>query len=197
MLRGAGWAGGADKRREQAAGCFQVWPRNCCFLKESKFHILKAVYVLRLAIKVRNAAERGDADHCRQTWNYLSGKDDELQKKVLYKWLTYFGQPWRGEIKITEVHESQQIILEERMFLLCFTWRKRVVVIACVTVKLPFLWMTELKCVVFPFQLNNTFHSKLALLSICETAMLFFLDNWQLSALLSSQFLTPALNSNY
>lgn len=42
----------------------------------SKFYILKAVYMLCLAIKVRNAAERGDADCCRQTWNYLSGKHE-------------------------------------------------------------------------------------------------------------------------
>lgn len=49
--------------------------KELLLLIKSKFYIPEAVYVLCLAIKVRNAAEREDADHCRQTWNYLSGKD--------------------------------------------------------------------------------------------------------------------------
>lgn len=39
--------------------------KELLLLIKSKFYIPEAVYVLCLAIKIRNAAERGDADHCR------------------------------------------------------------------------------------------------------------------------------------
>lgn len=104
--------------------------------KNTTLCIPKAVYMLCLAVKVRNAAERGGMQITADKHGIvLVEKMSNSRRESRTSSSLILVSPSKTELnwqKSVSLDKFPPCLLEERMFLLCLLWRKPVVVIACV-----------------------------------------------------------------